>query len=329
MMRYQISPEDSDPGKPGKRADASKNNLLNPSESLEVLIKAISTYVSPLTLSRLPKAVRSALEKNQAILLVDRADELPPSQSRIVTNFLQSLLNSYPKLRVVIALSYDDLAGLPALGFSLLGMAAWTDDDRESFLRRWSQLWEKWISPPGQNNRKKINSYYLDSWLKVGNSMLNPLEYMLKVWAAYSGDAIGTDGPSAIEAYIRRTTSEVSNVRPSLELFALQLLSEMEVCSSPHDSNRVIKTLEKDSKSSTSSLSDQEIEQKQQAAVEKPAHIRALSGIDALIDKGILVGYEGSHIWFFTSHFQWLSRWECIIINRYDNSYSRSAILDW
>ncbi len=293
-----VIPEASDTGKPGKRADASKNTSLNPSESVEVLIKAISSYVSPLTLSRLPKAVRSALENNQAILLVDRADELPPSQSRIVTKFLQSLLSSYPRLRIVIASSYDDLAGLPALGFSLLGMAAWTDDDRESFLRRWSQLWEKWIAPPGQNNRKKINSYYLDSWLKVGNSMLNPLEYMLKVWAAYSGDAIGTDGPSAIEAYIRRTTSEVSNVRPSLELFALQLLSEMEVYSSPHDSNRIIKTLEKDSKSSNASLPDQEIEQQQQVAVEKPAHIRALSGIETLIEKGILVGYEGSTFGF-------------------------------
>ena len=290
-------PENSDTSTPGKRADPPKTSSLNPSESLEILIKTISTYVSPLTLSRLPKAVRSALEKNQAILLVDRADELPASQSRIVTKYLQSLLNSYPKLRVVIASAYDDLAGLPALGFSLLGMAAWTDDDRESFLRHWSQLWEKWISPPGQNDRKKINSYYLESWLKVGNTMLNPLEYMLKVWAAYSGDAIGTDGPSAIEAYIRRTTSEVSNVRPSLELFALQLLGEMEVCSSPHDSNRVIKTLEKESKSSTSSLSDQENEQ-QQVGVEKTAHIRALSGIETLIEKGILVGYEGSKYGF-------------------------------
>ncbi len=287
-------PEASETLKSGKRSKRTHEQKLNSSESVDVLIEAISKYVSSLTLSRLPRAVRSALERNQAILLVDRMDELPPSQSSIVTKFLESLLDKFPKLRIVVTASYDDLAGLPALGFSLLGMAAWTDDDREKFLQRWSQLWDKLIAPSGQDNRKKINSYYLNSWLKVGNAMLNPLEYMLKVWAAYSGDSIGTDGPSAIEAYIRRMTSDTSHARASLELFGLQLVSEMEVYSSPNDSNRVIKELEKNSKPSTSSPSDQESDEDQQPVTEKPAHIRALSSIDSLIDKGILVSYEGS-----------------------------------
>jgi hypothetical protein len=285
-------------GNPGLSLATPQKIKQTSSESLDVLIKAISTYVSPLTLPRLPGVIEAALEKQRAILLLDRVDELPPNQSRAITFYLETLLKIYPKLRIVVAISYDDLAGLPTLGFSLLAMAAWTDDDQNSFLKNWSELWGKWISQSEQKPIKKINSHYLNSWLKVNNSMLKPLEYMLKVWAAFSGDIIGPDGPNAIESYIRRMTSNVSNARPGLELFALQLINEMDIRSTPHDSDRVFPDQEKSATTTTSNSPDEVTDSNQPPVIVKPIHIKALSDIEPLTEKGILLSYTGSHYGF-------------------------------
>jgi hypothetical protein len=270
----------------------------NSIEAITILIKAISTYVSPLTLPRLPGIIRAALDKQRAILLLDRVDELPPHQSRLITDYIASLLTIFPKLRIVTALSYDDLAGLPTLGFSLLCIAAWTDDDREKYLQRWSELWEKRIHPYEPKRVERINSQYLNSWLKVNNSMLKPLEYMLKVWAAYSGDAVGSDGPSAIEAYIRRITSAVSDERASLELFALQLLYEMDIKSIPLDSERVININGKIAQVANTNSPVEAIDSVQQPAIVKPSHIKALSSVDHLTNNGFLMNYSGSRYGF-------------------------------
>ncbi len=191
---------------------------------VDVLIKAISAYVAATTLPRLPGIVRNALEKRRAILILDGLDEIPPGQAVAIRSFIEALQQKYPSTRIIVALSYEDMAGLPSLGFSVLGMAGWGEDEMASFLSRWSQLWAKWIYPQEKSQEKKINTFYLNSWLKANNSMLKPLEYVLKVWAAYSGDIRGTDGPSAIEAYILRMTSQVPKSRPRLERFALQQL---------------------------------------------------------------------------------------------------------
>lgn len=266
-------------------------------DSVDILIKAISTYVSPLTLTRLPVIIQAALEKQRAILLLDRVDELPPKQACVITEYLQTVLERYPKLRIVIALSYDDLAGLPPLGFSLLAMAAWGDDDRDSFLRRWSRLWVKWIYSTDKNQPKKINSYYLNSWLKVNNTMLKPLEYMLKVWAAYSGDILGTDGPSAIEAYILRMTSNVSNARAGLEQFAIQQLIEMVITSTIHAPGRSISDREIEANLSIPNMPSESTTPNQPVSI-NTQHIIALSGIDTLINNGFLMSYPDSHYGF-------------------------------
>jgi HEAT repeat protein len=50
------------------------------------------------------------------------------------------------------------------------------------------------------------------------------LEFTLKVWAAYAGDALGPDAPHSIEAYLRRMTIGLPNARPALENIAHQMI---------------------------------------------------------------------------------------------------------
>jgi HEAT repeat protein len=260
-------------------------------EAINVITQAISTYVSPITLPKLFQVIQVAVESQRAILILDRVDELPPNQASAVTELLRVLQEKYPKLRVVIAMSYDNLAGLPTLGYSLLGLAAWGDVERARLLQRWGKQWVKWINPVDKSQSKKINSYYLKSWLSENNDLLKPLEYTLKLWAGFAGDSIGTDGPSAIEAYIRRMTKDIKDVRPGLERFSLQLLFEMKVLSNPFDLNWLKTndtTAEKSSdvggslNSSLHSLSISHLQNKE------------IPGIDSLSNNGFLVSYPGS-----------------------------------
>ena len=262
-------------------------------DAVDILIKAISTYASPITLTRLPGILRSALDKQRAILLLDRVDELPPQKASEITKYIITLLEIYPKLRIVIALSYDNLAGFPPHGFSLLAMAAWGDDERERFLQRWNHLWAKWIYPAEKNHLKKINSYYLNSWLKCNNTMLKPLEYVLKVWAAYSGDILGTDGPSAIEAYILRMISEASDARAGLERFALQQLTEIGIPSDVHNVDPILSDNEVDSNPLIPNLPAESTTISIPARI-KPQRIKDVPGIDVLINNGLIVSYSGA-----------------------------------
>ena len=272
-------------------------NTPDANEVIELLIQAISHYVSPLTLTRLPRVINFALENQQAILILDRADELPPHQARIITDYLRALLKKYPKLRIIVAMSYDNLAELPTLGFNLIAMAAWTDEDRISFLNRWSKQWVKWISPTLKPQSKKINPIFLQSWLRIHNTLLNPLEYTLKVWASFSGDILGTDGPSAIDAHIRRMTSNVADVLPGLEQFALQLLIEMGINSNPSDAARIISQYKLDISSTSSNDSTDQVDPLNSIPT-KQVSAKDIRGIDDLVNNGFLISYPGSKYGF-------------------------------
>ncbi len=265
---------------------------------LDILVRAISTYCSTLTLGKLPSTVRVAIEKQKAILLVDRTDELPPHQARIITEYLQALLEQYPKLRIIVALSYENLAGLPALGFSLLALAAWGDEERDFFLQRWGKAWNKWMVPPDNRQANRIISYYLNSWLKVNNAGLKPLEYMLKVWAAYSGDILGTDGTSAIEAYIRRVTGRETAAREGLEFFALQLLKEKSFSANPHDTKKLFENKEPAARPEPVEDSLVEAVSEKTPEPQKSIKVKELSGIGSYTENGLLQDYAGANYGF-------------------------------
>lgn len=264
---------------------------------LEVVIQAISSYVTPLTLTRLPRLIHAAVENQRALLILDRVDELPPAHAGLVTEFLQLFVEKYPKVRVVVAMSYENFAGLPALGFGSLAMAAWDADERNKFLDHWSQQWIKYIAPTEKGASKKVNPHFLKGWLSSDNASLRPLEYTLKVWAAFSGDVLGPDGPSSIEAYIRRMTSQVKNARPGLEQLALQLLIEMDIASNPHDTSRLVSAYSSAQHASAGANPPADTTPPPAQASKHPI-IRDIPDMEALASVGFLLGYPGSHYGF-------------------------------
>jgi HEAT repeat protein len=288
--------DDATTGDASHGSPQSISNVRIAENPIEILINSIMIYTTPLTATRLSGIIHSALEKQRALLIIDRLDELPPHQAKAITAFIISMQQKYPKLRFVVATSYDNLAGLPAIGFRVLGMAGWNDYDRAAFLEQWSRQWTKWITPLEKNQYKKINIDYLNSWLKVNNTTLKPLEYALKVWAAFSGDIVGSDGPSAIETHIRRLIHDVPKSRSGLERFAFQLLSKAATSSDIKESERFMSDLDAEEESPESETNHSTAPDQSQPT--QSTSIKGISGVETLIDNGLLISYPGSHFGF-------------------------------
>jgi HEAT repeat protein len=189
--------------------------------ALESLIEAISSHVSALTLPRLPHFIRSTFTNGSALLLLDGLDELPPEQVDQVVDLLGDLLETYPMTRIVAAASPEYLGGLTRLGFMVVPLAAWNDQDKLNFINKWSALWSSFVAR--EKDRQRVDVLLLNNWLAGAEPSFTPLELTLHIWAAYAGDVLGSSTSQAIEAYLLRMSAPIQKARPVLEKLAAQI----------------------------------------------------------------------------------------------------------
>jgi len=194
---------------------------------LDTLVEGLTGHVSTLTLARLPKFMQEILQSGRALLLLDGLDEIPPAAVQPIARFLSQLLQDYPEARMVVAASADYYDGLTKLGLLPVAIAGWGTAQRAQFTEKWGQAWERWY-PPGENTTpESVAPILLNSWLQSQDVPITPLEYTLKVWAAYAGDILGADPSAALEAYVRRLVDQQPKARLALETLARQMVSAL------------------------------------------------------------------------------------------------------
>jgi HEAT repeat protein len=195
---------------------------------LDVIIEAVSTHASNLTLPRLPEMIRTSFEMDRVILLLDGMDELPPEPMGNVVNYIEKLLNSYPEIRVVVTATATYFKGLPPLGFAIFPVAAWGYKIQARFIQRWQHLWNTFIVDNTRDDGiDPIDPLLLNGWLLNLDSATTPLDFTLKIWSAYARDTRGPRGSDGLEAYIQRLSMDIPNARITMELLASKILQNM------------------------------------------------------------------------------------------------------
>ncbi len=179
---------------------------------VETLTEALAVHASPLTQPRLGSMVRAHLEEGTALLLLDGLDELAPQELRQAAEFLRALMTAYPHMRVVAAASLEDYDGLTALGLYPMAMRTWGRAEQQAFLEKWRAVWR---SLP-QNAAESVSHKILLGWLYTDEHYDTPLEYTLKIWALFAGDALGNAPAEAIEAHLRRLGGAAPALRSAL-----------------------------------------------------------------------------------------------------------------
>ncbi len=192
--------------------------------TLHPLIAAIAKQVSFLEAGRSASFVQQTFQSGRPLLLLDGFDELTPNGQQQVKAFLQALLKAHPHTRVVTTALPDQLDGLRELDFVPLALAGWTPAQQTDFLRRWADVWTRFIAVEAwvQAHSLPIDPILLQAWLSVGNQPLTPLELTLKLWAGFAGDMIGGPTPQDwLVSHLRRLAP--LDVPPAaLEVLALQ-----------------------------------------------------------------------------------------------------------
>ncbi|NPV76741.1 MAG: NACHT domain-containing protein [Anaerolineae bacterium] len=173
-------------------------------DPLGILIDALESEVSIFSRKRLGPFLKNTIEKGEAILLLDGFDELPVQQTGLYRIFLKEILTKYPSLQIVVAASPDYLDGLLGLGLYPVAMAAWSTKDRQDFLYKWKNAWEREIKAKINDGAKALTNYgeLLTGWLEAENKIFSPLEWTLLVWGAFNGELGGFGIHQALDSYI-------------------------------------------------------------------------------------------------------------------------------
>jgi hypothetical protein len=177
-----------------------------PYDLIEPIVKLVEDSSSVFNALRMPDFVEYAFQSGRALLLLDGVDELPQAAMQEVAGYLRALLKAFPKARVITTAGQEFANGIPGLGFAPLALLPWTSDQQQHFLERWADLWQRYVAVEAwaQAASEPVDTLLLNRWLGSDNFGLTPLEFTLKVWAAYAGDARGARAADGIDAHLRR-----------------------------------------------------------------------------------------------------------------------------
>ena len=199
--------------------------ISDPKNVLDPIIEFVSEDAPVFDFGRVPAFVESSFRSGRALLLVDGYDELTAEGQPIISDYLKTLLQIYPKTRTVTTGAPEYLDGLIELGFVPLSVAGWNKTHVQQFLQKWGELWTQFVAVEAwaQTGPEQIDPILLNAWLSIDNQKLSPLELTLKVWGGYAGDSLGPHVLESIATHVRRLSPNNTPLA-ALETLAMQVV---------------------------------------------------------------------------------------------------------
>jgi HEAT repeat protein len=193
---------------------------------IDVLYKLYAEQVGTLTEAQLPALFEALLDEGMALLMVDGLDEISAKEQRPIIEFVRAVQTRYPDNTLLAAASPDDINAMEALQLHPVFMAAWEIDQISNYIDRWTALWHEYTLDENwaRSLNPAIDPMLIKGWLLKDALQDSPLILMLKTWAAFAGDARGRTPADALDAFVRRMSTGVSNARDALEQLAVQMV---------------------------------------------------------------------------------------------------------
>jgi len=199
------------------------------SDILGIILAALQANTAFLTIPNFPKYLTATINKENAILFIDGLDTLSHTDTNRVANYIIALSKTIPSLQVVVAASPTYLGNLVKAPLELVSIAPWGQKEKRLFLEKWSKLGLRSASPstPDDSGDFVDQLNIRNSLLVLSGKYFTPLEFTLFAWAANAGDLTGSTAVDAIDSYLTRILSPLSqNTIRSLENLALHALDQ-------------------------------------------------------------------------------------------------------
>jgi hypothetical protein len=230
------------------------------------------------------------LRDRRWLFLLDGLDEIAPENITPYIDFLDTLIEDYPFVRIALTASSAFIGDLARLQIYPFPIAPWKPEQRLAFIQNWENLWNEQIQPGVKKHLgfKPFDSHLINGWLSNSSPFLTPFELTLRVWCAYAGDGWPDTTVHAIDAYLRRlnvTRAELS----SLQRLAYRMLCARSPIIPRNDALEL--------------LTQNEHTPLQQSAVIRSKSFLEIDNysqslIDSLITAGILIGHPQSLVRF-------------------------------
>lgn len=181
----------------------------------DMLYKSLSPKLPTTALPRLIKFIHQSIEGNNAILIIDALDELPPEEFDKFVEFIKKTKIEFPDLQIVISATPLYLGELLQLNFTPLFLAAWSNQQIIDFYSNWNKLWQNEILKNKQSD-DEISETLVLNWASSNLRPLSPSEYTMHIWGALAGDLFG---PSVLDLYQTYT----KRILPNKEAYDLAI----------------------------------------------------------------------------------------------------------
>jgi hypothetical protein len=272
---------------------------INKENPLNSLIDLVAERAPVLDIPRIPEFVRKAFSEERALLLLDGTDELTPEDLKNAVEFIKLIKRSYPKTRVITTASSEYLDGLVTLNFVPFAIASWSQKQHDNFLRKWSDLWTKYISVEAwAQGGDRIDPLLLTGWLSSECVHFTPLEMTLNTWGIFAGDIRGSRPVDALEMHLRRLIPD--NVpSEALELLAVQIILSGQPIFDPRRAREWVKSFES-AEPDTPSKAEDQVPEKSKGKKSKPENNQLPSHglITSLVNSGLLSQHRNNHTRF-------------------------------
>jgi len=176
-----------------------ETRALDPSEPL---IRAAQHHLSPVAARVLGSLIYPALEKGQALVLLDGYDDLAPDARPAYFHWLRQLVALYGHNLMVIAGPVAGHEPLIALGFAPTFLRAWRPDDYDLLARRWAAVWG------GRKRRDEEPDEQVMRRITADNHARSMLDVTLKIWAGLADDTQEMGRSGWYGAYVSRRLSD-------------------------------------------------------------------------------------------------------------------------
>ncbi len=193
------------------------------SQPLQQIMDICSRYSPEISSDAVQDIIEMSFKEQKVVLLVDGLDELPRTLIGEVYEIINSVLNTFPKIRVVVTGPIDFLDGFMESGFAVLPMSYWNQPTLQEFLRSFASAYFNRYNPEISSEELELAISGLLGWITQYPYARSPLEYTIQAVSILSGLESGQTSFDIINSYINQMVS-VSATRSSLEVLAYQTI---------------------------------------------------------------------------------------------------------